>query len=110
MERRRFRTVLAGLTLLGFALRVAYALAAKVPVGFGDDVWFHSVANGLVHGRGFSDPFNSLSHGTIVRPVQPAGQAVEGLGERADLAAADVTAQRCQPLLSIGVVSQVPGE
>jgi 4-amino-4-deoxy-L-arabinose transferase-like glycosyltransferase len=66
MDRRRFRIALAGLTLLGFAVRVAYALAAKVPVGFGDDVWFHSVANGLVHGRGFSDPFNSVVHGALV--------------------------------------------
>jgi 4-amino-4-deoxy-L-arabinose transferase-like glycosyltransferase len=66
MDGRRFRIVLAALTLLAFAVRVAYALAAKVPVGFGDDVWFHSVANGLVHGRGFSDPFNSVVHGALV--------------------------------------------
>lgn len=66
MERtRRFRLILAALTLLGLAVRVAYALIANVPVGFGDDVWFHGVANGLAGGRGFSDPFNSLSHGAI---------------------------------------------
>jgi 4-amino-4-deoxy-L-arabinose transferase-like glycosyltransferase len=58
---------LAGIALAGFAIRVAYALIADVPQGFGDDVWFHSVANGLVHGRGFSDPFQSLSStGAIV--------------------------------------------
>ncbi|MEA2430275.1 MAG: hypothetical protein QOI19_748 [Thermoleophilaceae bacterium] len=66
MDARRFRIVLAALTLLGFAVRVAYALAADVPKGFGDDLWFHSVANGLVHGRGFSDPFNSVVHGALV--------------------------------------------
>ena len=66
MDARRFRIVLAALTLLGFALRVAYALAADVPVGFGDDLWFHSVANGLVHGHGFSDPFHSSQGGLIV--------------------------------------------
>jgi 4-amino-4-deoxy-L-arabinose transferase-like glycosyltransferase len=65
MDTRRFRIALAALTLLGFALRVAYALAADVPKGFGDDLWFHSVANGLVHGRGFSDPFNSVVHGAL---------------------------------------------
>jgi 4-amino-4-deoxy-L-arabinose transferase-like glycosyltransferase len=62
----RFRATLAALTLFGFGLRVAYALAADVPKGFGDDVWFHSVANGLVNGRGFSDPFNSVVHGMLV--------------------------------------------
>jgi 4-amino-4-deoxy-L-arabinose transferase-like glycosyltransferase len=65
MDRRRFWIVVGGLTLLGFALRVAYGLIADMPKGFGDDVWFHSVANGLVHGRGFSDPFNSAAGGTI---------------------------------------------
>ena len=66
MTRRRFRIALGALTLIGFAFRVAYALAADVPKGFGDDVWFHSVANGLVHGRGFSDPFNSVVHGALM--------------------------------------------
>ncbi|MEA2459635.1 MAG: hypothetical protein QOC95_2607 [Thermoleophilaceae bacterium] len=46
---------------------MAYALAANVPQGFGDDVWFNSVANGLVHGRGFSDPFHSIAaNGAVV--------------------------------------------
>jgi 4-amino-4-deoxy-L-arabinose transferase-like glycosyltransferase len=53
--------VLCALGLLGFAVRLAYGLIADVPQGFGDDVWFHAVANGLVDGRGFSDPFHSLS-------------------------------------------------
>jgi hypothetical protein len=61
MDRRRFRFALAALALLGFALRVVYALVADVPHGFGDDVWFHGVANGLVDGHGFSDPLHSLS-------------------------------------------------
>ena len=55
------KRLLAAIALAGFAARVGYGLAADVPSGFGDDVWFHSVANGLVHGRGFSDPFHSLS-------------------------------------------------
>jgi 4-amino-4-deoxy-L-arabinose transferase-like glycosyltransferase len=65
MDDRRFRIVLAVLTLLGFGARLAYGLSADVPNGFGDDVWYHTVANGLVHGRGFSDPFNSLVHGAV---------------------------------------------
>lgn len=66
MDRRRFRLVLAALFLLGLAVRIAYALLADVPQGFGDDVWFDAVANGLVHGRGFSDPFHSLGPGGVV--------------------------------------------
>jgi 4-amino-4-deoxy-L-arabinose transferase-like glycosyltransferase len=67
MERRRFRLTLAALTLIGLALRIVYGLVADVPRGFGDDVWFNAVANGLVHGRGFSDPFHTLAgHGAIV--------------------------------------------
>jgi hypothetical protein len=54
------RLRLGAIALVGFAVRVAYGLIANVPNGFGDDVWFHSVANGLVHGRGFSDPFSSI--------------------------------------------------
>jgi 4-amino-4-deoxy-L-arabinose transferase-like glycosyltransferase len=65
MDRRRFRLVLGAITLLGLAVRVVYALVADVPQGFGDDVWFHMVANGLVDGRGFSDPFNSLTGGVV---------------------------------------------
>lgn len=57
---------LAAIALLAFAVRVAYALVADVPSGFGDDVWFNAVANGLVHGRGFSDPFSSLVGGHAV--------------------------------------------
>jgi 4-amino-4-deoxy-L-arabinose transferase-like glycosyltransferase len=75
MDRRRFGVWLAAITLVGLAVRIGYALAANVPQGFGDDVWFHEVANGLVHGRGFSDPFNSVVHGTLVfgnaGPVSP---------------------------------------
>ncbi|MEA2469179.1 MAG: hypothetical protein QOE38_177 [Thermoleophilaceae bacterium] len=66
MKGRRFRVVLAALTLLGLAVRIAYALIAGIPRAVGDDTWFHLVANGIVNGRGFSDPFNSLSHGAIV--------------------------------------------
>src|SRR3954449_2909879 len=57
---------LAAIALLAFAVRVAYALIADVPSGFGDDVWFNAVANGLVHGRGFSDPFSSIVGGHAV--------------------------------------------
>jgi 4-amino-4-deoxy-L-arabinose transferase-like glycosyltransferase len=67
MDRRRFNLILAALTLLGLVVRVAYALIADVPRGFGDDVWFNAVANGLVHGRGFSDPFHVVAaNGAIV--------------------------------------------
>jgi 4-amino-4-deoxy-L-arabinose transferase-like glycosyltransferase len=61
MDRRRFRIWLAAIALGGFGLRVVYALVADVPHGFGDDLWFHEVANGLVDGRGFSDPFHSIA-------------------------------------------------
>ena len=66
MDARRFRLALAALALVGFGARLAYGLVAHVPAGFGDDVWYHEVANGLVHGRGFSDPFNSLQGGRVV--------------------------------------------
>ena len=60
------KRALAAVAVAGFAIRVAYGLIAHVPSGFGDDVWFHAVANGLVHGRGFSDPFHTLtSDGSI---------------------------------------------
>jgi 4-amino-4-deoxy-L-arabinose transferase-like glycosyltransferase len=66
MDRRRFRLALGALALVAFALRVAYALIADVPHGLGDDLWFHSVANGLVDGRGFSDPFHSVGPDGVV--------------------------------------------
>jgi 4-amino-4-deoxy-L-arabinose transferase-like glycosyltransferase len=76
-DRRRFGIVVGGLTLVGFALRVAYALVADVPHGFGDDLWFHNVANGLVDGRGFSDPFhstgpNGVEFGNYGKPIPTA--------------------------------------
>jgi hypothetical protein len=64
---RRFALYLAGLALLGLAVRLGYALATPVSHGAGDDVWYHTVANGLVDGRGFTDPFVSLGrHGERV--------------------------------------------
>ena len=57
--------MLVAIALAGFAVRVAYALVANVPHGFGDDLWYHQVANGLIDGRGFSDPFNSLVNGSV---------------------------------------------
>jgi 4-amino-4-deoxy-L-arabinose transferase-like glycosyltransferase len=52
--------MLAGVALLGLAVRAGYGLAAHVPSGIGDDLWYHGMANGLVHGHGFTDPFVSL--------------------------------------------------
>jgi 4-amino-4-deoxy-L-arabinose transferase-like glycosyltransferase len=66
MDERRFRIVLALLALAGFGARIAYGLIADVPKGFGDDVWYSQVANGIVHGRGFSDPFQSIEAGKLV--------------------------------------------
>ena len=60
------RLRLGAIALLGFAVRVVYGLVADVPNGFGDDVWYHGVANGLVDGRGFSDPFSSIGPGGAV--------------------------------------------
>jgi dolichyl-phosphate-mannose-protein mannosyltransferase len=62
----RFWLGLAALTLLAFAVRLAYGLAADLPRGLGDDIWYHSVANGLVDGRGFSDPFRSIGPNGIL--------------------------------------------
>jgi 4-amino-4-deoxy-L-arabinose transferase-like glycosyltransferase len=63
----RFRLALAGIALLALAVRLTYGFAADVPEGFGDDLWYHEVANSLVDGRGFSDPFNSAGpDGTVV--------------------------------------------
>src|SRR4051794_15198031 len=64
---RRFGLYLAGIALLGLGVRLGYALALPVSHGAGDDVWYHTVANGLVDGRGFTDPFTSLGpHGKLL--------------------------------------------
>jgi hypothetical protein len=64
---RRFAFWLAGLAVVGLAVRLGYALALPAAHGAGDDVWYHTVANGLVDGRGFSDPFVSLGrHGQLL--------------------------------------------
>jgi hypothetical protein len=48
-------------------VRLGYAFALPVSHGAGDDVWYHTVANGLVDGRGFTDPFVSLGrHGELL--------------------------------------------
>jgi hypothetical protein len=61
---RRFGLYLAGLALLGLGVRLGYAFALPASHGAGDDVWYHTVANGLADGRGFTDPFVSLGpHG-----------------------------------------------
>jgi hypothetical protein len=74
---RRFWVALAGIALLAFALRVAYGQAANLPIGFGDDVWFHTVANRLADGLGFTQPFHSEVGGQQVigqsgEPIQTA--------------------------------------
>ncbi|HKP88577.1 MAG TPA: glycosyltransferase family 39 protein [Thermoleophilaceae bacterium] len=63
---RRFGLYLAGLVLLGLGVRLGYAFALPVSHGAGDDVWYHTMANGLVDGRGFTDPFVSLGRGEKV--------------------------------------------
>jgi 4-amino-4-deoxy-L-arabinose transferase-like glycosyltransferase len=52
----RFALALAGIALLAFAVRLGYGLAAHLPTGVGDDVWYHEVANGLADGHGFATP------------------------------------------------------
>ena len=56
---RRFALALFGIALLGFAVRLVYALAADLPKGIGDDLWYHEVGLRLFE-RGFSDPFVSI--------------------------------------------------
>ena len=64
---RQFVPALAGIALLAFAVRLAYGLAAHVPSGVGDDLWYHEVANGLANGHGFIDPFVSLGRDGAVQ-------------------------------------------
>lgn len=60
---RGFGWKLAGLALLGLSLRLGYGFVADAPQGIGDDVWYHTVANGIADGRGYADPFTSLGPG-----------------------------------------------
>jgi dolichyl-phosphate-mannose-protein mannosyltransferase len=64
---RRFALALAGVALLGFAVRLAYGLAAHVPAGAGDDLWYHEAANALADGHGFVDPFVSLGREGVIQ-------------------------------------------
>jgi 4-amino-4-deoxy-L-arabinose transferase-like glycosyltransferase len=53
-----FMPALAAVTLLGFAVRVAYVLIAKQDKPFGGDAFFyHRGANLLADGHGFIEPF-----------------------------------------------------
>jgi hypothetical protein len=60
-----FRARLAGIVCAGFALRVVYTLALarhdNPPSSFGDAFFFHSVANLIADGHGFSHPFYWLA-------------------------------------------------
>jgi hypothetical protein len=60
MRARAFRLALAAIGLLAFAVRLAYGLSARDPGPFGDDRWYHTVANNIAGGRGFSTPFYSV--------------------------------------------------
>jgi hypothetical protein len=62
---RRFWLALAGIALFGLALRVAYSAAVDLPVGLGDDLWYHETANRLAGGHGFSVPFYSQVDGRL---------------------------------------------
>jgi hypothetical protein len=66
----RFWLALGGIALVALALRIAYGHAAHLPTGFGDDIWFHAVANGLADGRGFTRPFESEVGGQVVFGLQ----------------------------------------
>jgi 4-amino-4-deoxy-L-arabinose transferase-like glycosyltransferase len=68
---RGYVLALAGLGALAFTARLVYGLAAPDPAGFGDDAWYHVVANNLASGRGFSNPLYSLS---------PDGKQILGTG------------------------------
>jgi hypothetical protein len=62
LARSGFPVALAGLALIGFAARVAYALATRDPDGFtGDALWYHLVANNLADGHGYVVPFQFVS-------------------------------------------------
>jgi hypothetical protein len=56
---RGFLLGLAGLVLLALAVRLLYAHLVNLPIGIGDDVWYHEVGKGLAEGEGFVDPFTS---------------------------------------------------
>jgi len=68
VRRVPFGWALAVITLAGFGVRAAYGLSAHLPNGnFGDDLWFHAIANDIATGRGFIDPFHSLGpHGQVL--------------------------------------------
>jgi Dolichyl-phosphate-mannose-protein mannosyltransferase len=63
---RTFAARLGLIAAAGLALRVAYVLAlAKDVGGVGDYAFYHSVANLLADGHGFSDPFTFGASGQI---------------------------------------------
>ena len=74
MTARRFWIGIGFVALVALTLRVLYGLGVGTGHGIGDDDWFHLVANGLVDGRGFSDPFGSLVNGHRVPGL--AGQPI----------------------------------
>ena len=74
MTARAFRLALAGIVLVAFVVRLVYGLRANVPVGLGDDIWYHRVAGGIADGRGFSDPVWSLVDGR--REFTDAGEPI----------------------------------
>src|SRR3954452_22494850 len=47
---------LAGLVLLGLALRLLYAHFAALGAGRGDDLWYHTMAHAIADGHGLSLP------------------------------------------------------
>jgi hypothetical protein len=67
MSERRARAALAGVVVVGAALRVAYAVHVGTRPLLGDGLEFHLLGNALADGRGYVDPF-ALQHG-IVRPT-----------------------------------------
>jgi 4-amino-4-deoxy-L-arabinose transferase-like glycosyltransferase len=63
MARRAPSSFAAGValaTLLGLALRLAYADGATNIPGGGDDDWYHAVANLVADGHGFTSPFRAV--------------------------------------------------
>lgn len=74
MSDRAFRLRVAGLVALGLAVRLTYAYFSDMPLGPGDDHWYHNSANLIADGRGFSDPF--LSQGPDGREFGTSGEPI----------------------------------
>ena len=67
LRRQSFGSGLAGVAIVGLAIRIAYVLAfgARIHEGL-DSLWYRLVAGSIVSGDGFIDPDKAYAHGVSV--------------------------------------------